>query len=69
VPNINDANNKMFFMIVNSKITSKVLLLEEVANFVTGYFPLKIKFCERKREFTTKFAIGKTLLADGSCFN
>jgi len=32
--------------------------LGEVANFVTVYFPLKIKFlAERKREFTTKFAI------------
>ena len=32
--------------------------LGEVANFVTVYFPLKIKFlAERKREFTTEFAI------------
>jgi hypothetical protein len=32
--------------------------LGEVANFVTDYFPLKIKFLAKcKREFTTKFAI------------
>ena len=32
--------------------------LGEVANFVTDYFLLKIKFlAKRKREFTTKFAI------------
>ena len=32
--------------------------LGEVANFVTDYFPLKIKFlAKRNREFTTKFAI------------
>ena len=39
-------------------ISANVLALGEVANFVTVYFPLKIKFlAERKREFTTKFAI------------
>jgi hypothetical protein len=39
-------------------ITANVPPLGEVANFVTVYFPLKIKFlAERKREFTTKFAI------------
>ncbi|WP_228463471.1 hypothetical protein, partial [Flavobacterium psychrophilum] len=39
-------------------IFSIVPPLGEVANFVTVYFPLKIKFlAERKREFTTKFAI------------
>jgi hypothetical protein len=37
---------------------SNVPPLGEVANFVTVYFPLKIKFlAERKREFTKKFAI------------
>ena len=35
-----------------------VMPLGEVANFVTDYFPLKIKFLAKcKREFTTKFAI------------
>jgi hypothetical protein len=35
-----------------------VLPLGEVANFVTVYFLLKIKFlAKRKRDFTTKFAI------------
>ena len=39
-------------------IAYNVSPLGEVANFVTVYFPLKIKFlAERKREFTTKFAI------------
>ena len=39
-------------------MTANVWPLGEVANFVTGYFPLKIKFlARRKREFTTKFAI------------
>lgn len=34
------------------------LALGEVANFVTDYFLLKIKFlAKRKREITTKFAI------------
>jgi hypothetical protein len=31
--------------------------LGEVANFVTDYFPLKINFAKRKREFTAKIAI------------
>jgi hypothetical protein len=45
-------------------ITANVPPLGEVANFVTVYFPLKIKFlAERKREFTTKFAI----LPNGCC--
>jgi len=40
------------------KITANVSGLCEVANFGTNYFLLKIKFlAERKREFTTKFAI------------
>jgi hypothetical protein len=39
-------------------LSDNVPPLGEVANFVTDYFPLKIKFlAERKREFTTKFAI------------
>jgi hypothetical protein len=44
VPNINDANNKMFFMIVNSKLLVKFCCFEMAANFVTYYFPLTIKF-------------------------
>jgi hypothetical protein len=41
-----------------TKIGANVLPLGEVANFVTDYFLLKIKFlAKRKREFTTKFAI------------
>jgi hypothetical protein len=37
---------------------ANVPALGEVANFVTVYFPIKIEFlAERKREFTTKFAI------------
>jgi hypothetical protein len=43
---------------VSVKLAHNVPPLGEVANFVTVYFPLKIKFlAERKREFTTKFAI------------
>jgi hypothetical protein len=39
-------------------VAGNVSPLGEVANFVTVYFPLKIKFlAERKREFTTKIAI------------
>jgi hypothetical protein len=42
----------------STKLTPNVSPLGEVANFVTDYFPLKMKFlAERKREFTTKFAI------------
>ncbi|MES2852193.1 MAG: hypothetical protein V4698_04715, partial [Bacteroidota bacterium] len=38
--------------------TANVSPLGEVANFVTVYFPIKIKFlAERKREFIAKFAI------------
>jgi hypothetical protein len=41
--------------------------LGEVANFVTVYFPLRIKFLEeRKREFTTKIRnLAKRLLPAG----
>jgi hypothetical protein len=41
--------------------------LGEVANFVTVYFPLRIKFlAERKREFTTKIRnLAKRLLPAG----
>ncbi len=48
----------MSFLLRFSKISHNVPPLGEVANFVTVYFPLKIKFlAERKRELTTKFAI------------
>ena len=52
-------NIQILFSILDStKLVFNVPPLGEVANFVTVYFPLKIKFlAERKREFTTKFAI------------
>jgi hypothetical protein len=43
VPNINDANNKMFFMIVNSKGTSKVLLLGRGCELRNRLFSVKDK--------------------------
>ena len=43
-----------------SAITTNVPRLQEVANFGTNYFLLKIKIlAKRKREFTTKFAIAR----------
>lgn len=48
------------FIIRNTffEVTSNVLTFGEVANFVTDYFHLKIKFlAKRKRELTSKFAI------------
>jgi hypothetical protein len=39
-------------------LAANVSRIHEVANFVTDYFPLKIKFlAENKREFITNFAI------------
>jgi hypothetical protein len=48
----------MQFFSVSQGISHNVPPLGEIARFVTVYFLLKIKFlAERKREFTTKFAI------------
>jgi hypothetical protein len=48
------------------RLKRNVLRLQEVVNFVTDYFLLKIKFlAKRKREFTTKFVILQKAISSG----